>query len=263
MRLSICIDSVYRYIPTDTERLKAAKQAGYTDYEFWAWWNRDVEVLKAAQDEYGLSAAALCTKFIPLTDASQHEAYLLALQETVQTAKKLFCNVIISQVGKTMEGVTRSMQHQHIVAGLKKAASIVADSGITLVVEPLNTIVNHPGYYLSSSEEAAQIIDEVNSPSVRMLFDVYHQQISEGNLSDNILKYIDKIGHFHIAGNPGRKMPLDGEVDYRYVLQVIQQTGYSHAIGLEYLPDEGDSAESTIQKSHLVLESFARNTSVL
>ncbi len=107
-----------------------------------------------------------------------------------------------------------------------------------LVFEPLNTLVDHKGYYLYSSEEAFRIADQVNSPKVKVLYDIYHQQITEGHLIKRITKNIDKIGHFHAAGNPGRHELYFGEINYSEVFKAIDETGYTGSIGLEYFPIE-------------------------
>lgn len=117
-------------------------------------------------------------------------------------------------------------------------APFLEEAGVTLVVEPLNILVDHPGYYLYSSEEAFQIIDEVGSPNVKVLFDIYHQQIMEGNLISRIQRNINKIGHFHAADNPGRHELYMGEIQYLNVFRAIEETGYRGYIGFEYFPLE-------------------------
>ena len=115
---------------------------------------------------------------------------------------------------------------------------------MTLVIEPLNTAVDHPGCYLSTSAEAAKIITETDSPSVKMLFDIYHQQITEGDLIRNILRYLPRIGHFHAAGNPGRGTILKGEIHYPAIFEAIDGTSYQGYAGLEYFPAPEDAISS-------------------
>ena len=154
--------------------------------------------------------------------------------------KALGTNVLISQVGDFLEGVPRVAQHESLVEGLREVAPLLEQSGITLVIEPLNERVNHPGYYLVRSDEAFQIIDEVNSNNIKVVFDIYHQQISEGDLIENIRKNIKKIGHFHAAGNPGRHELQKGEIAYAYVFDQIQAMGFTGYVGLEYWPTQSD-----------------------
>ena len=105
-----------------------------------------------------------------------------------------------------------------------------------LVIEPLNTYVDHAGYYLWSSDEAFQIVGEVNSPNIKVLFDIYHQQIMEGNIIPRIRKNINSIGHFHAAGSPGRHELDSGEINYPNIFEAIGEAGYTGYIGLEYFP---------------------------
>ena len=99
-------------------------------------------------------------------------------------------------------------------------------------------LVDHAGYYLVRSDEAFAVIDEVASSHVKVVFDIYHQQISEGHLIHNITANIDKIAHFHAAGNPGRNELTIGEIHYPSVFQAILETGYDGFVALEYWPVE-------------------------
>lgn len=109
-------------------------------------------------------------------------------------------------------------------------------SGVTLVIEPLNELIDHAGYYLIRSDEAFQIIDEVGSPAVKVVFDIYHQQISEGQLIANITANTSKIAHFHAAGNPGRHELTRGELNYPSIFAAIHETDFDGFVGLEYWP---------------------------
>lgn len=110
---------------------------------------------------------------------------------------------------------------------------------MTLVIEPLNIKINHQGYYLWESSEAYQIIDEVGDKHVKVLFDLYHQYVMKDLVVEDIVKNIDKIGHFHMAGYPGRNEPMiDSEVDYPVILKAIRESGYQRGVGLEYFPKQ-------------------------
>jgi hydroxypyruvate isomerase len=103
-------------------------------------------------------------------------------------------------------------------------------------VEPLNIRVDHAGYFLSRSDEAFAIIDQVGSPQVKVLFDIYHQQITEGDLIRRIRANIGAIGHFHAAGSPGRHELDDGEIDYPKIFEAISSLGFEGDIAMEYFP---------------------------
>jgi hydroxypyruvate isomerase len=138
--------------------------------------------------------------------------------------------------GEETAGLSRDEQTQAVIKALKAGAHVVAPEGITIILEPLNVLVDHPKQLLVTSSQAAQVLRAVGSPNVKMLFDVYHQQITEGNLSRNIRTYADLIGYFQIADNPGRHEPGTGEIQYAQVLRTIHDSGYRGAIGLEMSP---------------------------
>jgi len=232
---SVCIDAVFEGKSFD-EACAAVKESGIPAIEFWGWWDKNLDELQAAQKANHLEISACCTKFISLVDPATREEYLSGLRDSIEAAKRLGTSTLISQVGDFRDGVSRDDQEESLIAGLKGAAPMLEESGVTLVIEPLNELVNHPGYFLIRSDVAFDIIEEVDSPNVKVVFDIYHQQISEGNLIQNIVTNIDKIAHFHAAGNPGRNELQIGEINYPHVFSAIQQTDYEGYVGLEYWP---------------------------
>ncbi|WP_307553079.1 hydroxypyruvate isomerase family protein [Paenibacillus sp. V4I5] len=240
MRLSVCMDAVYSKHDF-AQSVKEVKQIGYNTIEFWSWWNKDLDEVARVVKTTGVSVAAFCTKFVSLVDESMRETYLVGLAESIEAAKRLNCTQLISQVGQELEGVSREAQRQSLVDGLKACVPLLEREGITLLVEPLNTLVNHQGYFLASSEEAFDIVKQVGSQHVKVLFDIYHQQITEGHLITNIRENIALIGHFHAAGNPGRHELSNGELNYEQIFKAIDETGFTGYIGLEYFPLEEPS----------------------
>ena len=234
MKLSVCIDAVMSGISPE-EALLRLKRIGVEAFEFWGWWDKDMDALCRAVKSTGLVPAAMCTKMVSLTDPARREEYLLGLRESIAAAERIGCKTLISQTGNDT-GDRRELQHQSLVDGLRAAAPILEAAGVTLVVEPLNTYVDHPGYYLSSSAEGFTLVEEVDSPNVKLLYDIYHQQIMEGNIIDTVTKHIGKVGHFHAAGVPGRHELQDGELSYRAIFDAIDAVGYKGYIGLEYFP---------------------------
>lgn len=235
LRPSVCIDAVLGDLaPADA--LKIVSDAGISAFEFWGWWDKDLAEIETARDSHDMQISACCTKFISLVDPSVRDDYLAGLRESVEAAQRMKCKTLISQVGDFRPDVPRQEQHDCLVDGLKAAAPILEKSGITLVIEPLNELINHAGYYLVRSDEAFEIIDKVGSANVKVVFDIYHQQISEGQLIANITANIDKIAHFHAAGNPGRHELTRGELNYPQIFEAIHQTNYDGFVGLEYWP---------------------------
>ncbi len=234
MKISVCIDAVMGGMKPE-ESIRKLKEIEAEAFEFWAWWGKDLDAMKEAIDETGLVPVAMCTKFVSLTDSSCRKEYIEGLKESIEAAKKIGCTRLISQVGADT-GASREVQHTSLVRGLVEAAPYLEESGITLVAEPLNTKINHKGYYLWSAKEAFEIIDEVDSPNVKLLYDIYHQQIMDGDIIRNVTENIDKIAHLHAAGNPGRHELDEGELNYHYIFDAIDKAGYTGYAGLEYSP---------------------------
>ena len=241
MKLSLCVNSATGNLER-TEAMRLAKKLGFSAVEFWEGQDFDLASYKATLDECGLTLACMGMGR-GLVDPATRPQFLADLKASLANAKALGAKTIIATTGDELPGVPREQQHQSIVDGLKEAAKIVAGTGIKIVLEPLNVLVNHAGYYLYSSAEAFEIIRKVGSPDVTVLFDIYHQQISEGNLIANITANIDLIGHFHLAGNPGRNEPYIGEINYQEIFAAIDATPYSGYAGLEFWP-KGNIEES-------------------
>ncbi len=261
MKLSVCICMVFRELDF-AERIRKVAQSGLPAFEFWGWSGVDLDGVEAAKKETGLALAALCVDSSDpavkqamgkgsLVHPEAREAFVAAARETIQVATRLGAPSIIATVGNEVEGLSREQQHESIIAGMKAIASDAEAAGVTFVLEPLNTIVDHGGYYLWSSAEGFDICRAVGSPAVKLLYDIYHQQIMEGNLIQNITENIALIGHFHSADVPGRHEFGTGEINYAQVLARIDETGYDGYVGLEYSPT-GDAAESLEQVKRIV-----------
>ena len=224
---------------TIAQALPLIRACGGTAFEMWSWWDQDMEAVYAAKQETGLTCAALCTPFLSLTDPAVRPAYLEGLQKTVETAKKLGCTRIISQVGSERKDVPREAQHASIVEGLKAAVPLLRGTDVTLAFEPLNTRVDHRGYYLWQAKEAFAIEDEVSDPQVKVLYDLYHQAVMDDLNLAEIKENLHRIVHFHIAGHPGRHNPLrPNSLDAMALFRAIRDMGYQGYIGLEYMPLE-------------------------
>lgn len=234
MKISVCTDAVYMGMSL-IEAVDEVKKAGIDAVEFWTWQDKDLDAMVQYKEKNDIQIAAFCTEFVSLVDKTVRQEYIEGLKRTIEAAKKVGCKCIISQTGAELP-IDRREQYSSLVDGLKACVPYLEESGIVLVVEPLNTRVDHEGYYLSRSDEAYAIMKEVNSPYVKMLFDIYHQQITEGDLIRRIQEYIPYIGHFHAAGNPGRHELYHSEVDYGKVFEAIKATGYDGYMGLEYFP---------------------------
>jgi len=225
------------------ERLRKVKEAGFTHYEFWPWRNKDIDGILTTNRELGLTAAQFSASpvkgfghGITNPDPGRRSEFEEEIRSAVPVAKKLGVKKLCVVAGEETKGYSREEQIEAVVTALKAGAKIVEPEGITIILEPLNVLVDHPRQLLVHSGDAAMVLKAVGSPNVKMLFDVYHQQISEGNLTGNIRKYHDLIGYYQIADHPGRHEPTTGEINYPFVLRTIHEVGYRDPIGMEMSP---------------------------
>jgi len=235
MKISVCSEALFSGVEYGQAMGDLAK-AGYRYLEFWVWWNKDLNVLKSLKEEHSITFTAMCAKPASLVDASKRSEYKSNIIESIAAAKEIGCKTLIGLVGDELPDTPRNVQHDSIVLGLKEVAPLLDEANVTLVIEPLNTRIDHKGYYLWDADEAFEIIDKVGSPNIKVLFDIYHQQIMQGDLIRRIEANINKIGHFHAAGNPGREELFTGEINYAEISRAIDNSGYTGYFGLEYFP---------------------------
>ena len=253
MKVSACIEMLFRDEADFYRRIKLAKQSGASYIEFWGWTSKDMQRIKQLSDECGISVSGFSLSSgdgekdkaraaQPLVDDLGDELIVYAAQKSLEQAQVLGAKRLILTVGEAPRGEWDGQKRHNMVRKLTKAADVLKGTGVKLVIEPLN-LYDHPGYFLTRSAEAAEIVRLVGREEIAMLFDVYHQQISEGNLIQNIRNFKDAIGYYHIADVPGRNQPGTGEINYKNVFSAIAETGYDGPLGLEYVA-KGDSAQS-------------------
>ena len=173
---------------------------------------------------------------------SQDEFSDISCVENIKESIKLLRNGLQTQLLSECEDNEGKADFQKniLIENLKRVADILVKENVTIVLEALNSYVDHEGYYLDSSHLGFEIVKSVGCENIKLLYDVYHMQIMEGNLIDNIKKSIEYIGHFHSAGVPGRHELFNGEINYKNILKAIEETGYSKYFGLEYWPTYDD-----------------------
>ena len=169
-------------------------------------------------------------------------------------AKRIGCRSLISGSGNKVPGLAREKALDSMTEGLALLAPVCQRNGITLIVEPFNSRVDHPDYFLDDPETCVDVLRRVNSPAVKMLFDIYHMQIMHGDILSFVKQNLPYIGHFHVAGVPGRHEPVPSELDYAFILKQIDAMGYTGYFGLEYWPT-GDAAASLLATRRALLGS--------
>ena len=244
-KYSACIEWLFeKEAPVFADRIRAAKAAGLTGIEFWGANAKDLHAVKVALDETGLAIAGILTEpMSQLTDPATHPAFLDGVRASLQNALKLGAKVMIVTTGDERHDVPRETQHAAIVKVLKEAADIVKGSGVVLALEPLNDRVDHHGYYLTSTVEGLDIVDEVDRPEVRLLYDIYHSAMVGEHTEDVLEGRLDRVAHVHLADTQGRGEPGSGTMDWRARLDWLADHGYDGFVGLEYRPT-GSTEES-------------------
>ena len=217
------------------DAIRTVAELGFDAAETYNWQNLDLDRVRETCQETGVELLSMCTTEFNMTDPTLRQRWLDGLEISTQAANRVGAKRLITQVGNDT-GAERKYQHDSIVAALKAAVPILESTGVTIMIEPLNTYVDHKGYYLWSSAEAFEIVREVNHPLVKVVYDIYHQQIMEGNIIPSITNNLDCIAHLHSAGHPGRIDLQFGENDYHVIFAAVDKAGYQGACGLEYRP---------------------------
>jgi len=227
------------------EALALLNRLGYDAYEMFDW--RDPAVLETFVAEKKRSplfcACLVANKGVTapgcgLVNPREREGFLREIAASIEPAKKMDCQQLVVLTGNELGGMPRSQQMANAVAALREAAPILEKNGVAAIIEILNTYVDHAGYFLYFVRDGAELVERVGSPNVKLLFDIYHVQIMEGNLINNIRSNIDRIGHFHVGDVPGRHEPGTGEINYRNVFKAIYELGdrFQGTAALEYNP---------------------------
>ena len=233
---SVCVEMIFRDLPF-LDRLEAVAATGAPAYEFWRWADKDLRAIAECARRLGLRCAGLVgSGGGPLVDPARREAFLQGLRESIEAARAVGATSLIATTGQALPDVERARQHASVVDGLRAAAPIAADAGVTLVLEPLNTRLDHAGYYLETTAEGVQIVDEVGSLAVRLLFDAYHAAVMGEDIEAEVRAQAARIGHVHVADAPGRHEPGTGQVAYGGFFAALARSAYDGWVGLEFRP---------------------------
>ena len=241
-KLSVCIEMFWTDLPFD-ERIRRVAAAGYSAYEFWGWRAKDLDAIRAATAETGLAVAGFAIDpGFALTAPGGEEGMTKAAVEAAGVAHSLNCKSLIVTTGNEIAGESFEITRRRVVRKLKAMSAVAADEGLRICLEPLNPFVDHKHYWLTTMAQAGDIVEEVDSAGLGILYDLYHQQLTEGKLINNLHRHLHQIGHIHTAGVPGRHELLGSENDYAALFRAIDASGYNGYVGLEFRPTIGEEA---------------------
>jgi len=225
------------------DQLKFAADAGFTAWEDNGMPKRDIatqEKVAAEMQRLNIEMGVFVAtgSFSDVTfagdDESAKQAVLDDLKNAVEVAKRVnakWCTVV---PGLYDLKLAWDYQTANVIDMLKGCCEVVEKSGLIMVLEPLNRLINHPRVFLAEIPQSYMICEAVNHPCCKILFDIYHQQITEGNLIPNIDRAWSQIGCFQVGDTPGRKEPTTGEINYRHIFQWLHDRGYDGVVGMEH-----------------------------
>jgi hydroxypyruvate isomerase len=247
MKLSkcACIEPLYFELPF-LQRFEAAKKDGFDYVEFWGWTDKDLDAVKKAAAGCGTKISGFNGDAdYSLIDPAHKQKYIDFLKRSVDVALKIGALSVTIHSNALGDGGIVVNHYTELSDTVKKCAmfgtliecaKIAEQSGITMNLEALNIITDHIGNYLIRTSDAAEMTRLINSPKLKILYDVYHMQLNEGNLCGNINAFADQIGHVHVADAPGRHEPDTGEINYANVFTCLEKSGYTGRIGYELFP---------------------------
>jgi hydroxypyruvate isomerase len=223
------------------QNLDRVAAAGYRfvelvdEYKRWAPDER--QRILARVKALGITIDAMTGMVRGFADPNGGSDYVTELRGLVPAAKELGCPQIILMSGKRLPGISADEQHRASIETLKQAAPVLAESGIVGLIEPIDHLEN-PTMYLDGVTEAFAIVNAVNSPAVKVLYDFYHEQRQYGNLIEKLDANIAQVGLVHIADVPGRHKPGTGEIDYANIYRRLGGLNYKGRIAMEFYPDD-------------------------
>jgi hydroxypyruvate isomerase len=233
IRMSVPIDF---FEGTTDQKLEQVAKWGFPAYE-WLGPEGDFDAIRQKADSLGLELSCMVGAGAiakgGMVNPKDHGKIVDQFEERVAIAKKLNCKHLVGLSGNENKGEDREKQTEAVIECLKKLAPIAEKNDVIIVMEALNTLVDHKGYFMARTDHTMEILKGVDSPNIKMLFDIYHQQITEGNVIRNLKNNIERIGHFHVADNPGRKEPGTGELNYTNIFKAIASTDYKGFVALE------------------------------
>jgi len=245
MKASVCIEMIYTEYPF-LERIKKAAEQDFDTVEFWNWDNKDMAAIKRTAAEAGIKIATFQSNLGgTLIHPDHRQSFVAGIQKSLDKAKemgtaRLF--LLTDELGEDRSvrfqfpELSAEAKYQSVLEGLKALAPLAEAAGVTLVLEPLNIHVDHPGYFLHHSAIGFDLVRAVSSPGIKLLYDIYHMQVMEGNIVHTLTHNLDVIGHIHVADVPGRHEPGTGELNYVNIFKALREAGYDKYVGFEFEP---------------------------
>ncbi len=250
MKLSLCLETLFTDRPF-TERMRLASRLGYRAIEFWDWRDKDLAAIAETAAEEGLTVAAMSgNRRHSLVDPDDRSGLVEEMMQVFGAARRLRCPhvMMLSDVleadgsAASTSSLPAEKKVESMVEGLSELAEWARASGVVMLLEPLNTALDHRRCFLNSSKVGLEIVQQVASPQVSLLYDIYHMSM----MGEDVLAEIERnwrwIGYLHVADMPGRHQPGTGKIDYCAVVQLLKRIKYDGLVGMEFFPLGPDEA---------------------
>ena len=218
------------------ERIRRAADAGLDAVEFWGWRSKDLEAVGEAARAGGLGIVMMLIEpQVAIVDAGRLAEFTQAAEESASAAAALGCATLVVASGEALPDVPDAEQDAAILAALRAGGEIAGRHGLTLLFEPLGHL-DHPGFFVARTDHGLRLVEEVGSPHVKLLYDVYHSATMGEEPGAPIEGKGELVGHVHVADTGGRHEPGTGDIDWPAVLRRLEAAGYTGHVGLEYRP---------------------------
>ena len=249
MKLSLCLEMLFTDRPF-IERMAIAARLGYRSIEFWDWRDKDISAVADSAAKHGLTIAAMSgNRHNALIAPDAHPSLVEEMEQVFEAAEQLNCRniMMLSDVlnsdGSAAQTKPRPAEEklEAMAESLRVLAGHPAAEAFTLLVEPLNTALDHRGCFLNHSAPGVELVKRVDSERVKLLYDIYHMSMMNEDVLTEIERNFESIGYFHVADMPGRHQPGTGEIDYQAVNALLRRARYDGFIGMEFSalgPDE-------------------------
>ncbi len=242
-RFAVNIEMWWRKQPF-LERIVMAAEYGFPAVEFWPWRGKDINAISDITMDLGIEVAQFTAwGFVPgMNNPENKMKFIREVKEACEIARRLRCKKMTVVAGNDIRGRSKEEMHAVVIDALKTVAPIAESADVMLILEPMNVRVDHKGHCLYGSTDAVRICREVGSSHVKINWDLYHMQISEGDLCGRLKDGFDQVGYLQLADHPGRNEPGTGEIHYPRVLRQAKELGYEDFVGLECRPRNGELA---------------------
>ena len=253
MKFAFSLEMLYTELAF-MKKMPEAKKDGVKIIELWDWKDKDIKILIQQLKSLDMQVSNFSgNRQYGMIDPDEREKFIEEIGESAKVAKKIRCPNLLLLVQKLeadnsgkmpTQKLTMRQMEESIVESGKEAGKIADELNLNFVIEPLNDVLDHPNYVLTSSSKAVDIIKAIDHPRVKLLYDIYHMAMQGEDVIQSIKNNINYIGYFHIADKPGRNEPGTAEIDYPKIISLLKDLNYQGMIAFEYMPANGDTKRS-------------------